>query len=79
MIIISNINPVDEIRTKYIKNPPEGMTASDIKAMSDDDLLDMHYFLEDDDFDSDDEVGAEGFISSKQYFLFSCPPPRGPF
>ena len=61
MIIISNINPVDEIRTKYIKNPPEGMTASDIKAMSDDDLLDMHNFLEDDDFDSDDEVGAEGF------------------
>lgn len=61
MIIISNINLVDEIRTKYIKNPPEGMTASDIKAMSDDDLLDMHYFLEDDDFDSDDEVGAEGF------------------
>ncbi len=37
------------------------MTASDIKAMSDDDLLDMHYFLEDDDFDSEDEVGAEGF------------------
>ena len=51
----------DEIRTKYIQNPPEGMTASDIKAMSDDDLLDMHYFLEDDDFDPEDEVGAEGF------------------
>ena len=61
MIFISNINPVDVIRTKYIKNPPEGMTSSDIKAMSDDDLLDMHYFLEDDDFDSEDEVGAEGF------------------
>lgn len=61
MIIISNINPVDEIRTKYIKNPPEGMTASDIEAISNDDLLDMHYFLDDDDFDSEDEVGAEGF------------------
>lgn len=61
MIIISNINPVDEIRTKYIKHPPEGMTASDIEAMSNDDLLDMHYFLEDDDFDSEDEVGPEGF------------------
>ena len=61
MIFISNINPVDVIRTKYIKNPPDGMTASDIKAMSDDDLLDMHYFLEDDDFDPEDEVGAEGF------------------
>lgn len=61
VILISNNNPVDEIRTKYIQNPPEGMTASDIKAMSDDDLLDMHYFLEDDDFDPEDEVGAEGF------------------
>lgn len=61
MIHINTNNPVDEIRTKYIKNPPEGMTASDIKAMSDDDLLDMHYFLEDDDFNPKDEVGAEGF------------------
>lgn len=61
MILISNTNPVDEIRNKYIKNPPEGMTASQIKSMSDDDLLDMHYFLEEDDFDPEDEVGAEGF------------------
>ena len=61
MILISNSNPVDEIRTKYIKNPPEGMTASDIKSMTDDDLLDMHYFLEEDDFDSEDEVGEDVF------------------
>ena len=61
MILISNSNPVDEIRTKYIKNPPEGMTASDIKSMTDDDLLGMHYFLEEDDFDSEDEVGEDGF------------------
>lgn len=26
----------DEIRNKYIKNPPEGMTADDIRRMSDD-------------------------------------------
>ena len=28
----------DEIRNKYIKNPPEGMTADDIRHMSEDDL-----------------------------------------
>lgn len=44
----------DEIRDKYIKNPPEGMTADDIRHMSEDDLLDMDYFLnEDDPFDED--------------------------
>ena len=37
------------------------MTASEIKRMSVDDLLDMHYFLtEDDDFD-DDDIGEDGF------------------
>ena len=35
----------DEIRDKYIANPPEGMTADDIRHMSEDDLLDMDYFL----------------------------------
>ena len=34
----------DEIRNKYIQNPPEGMTADDIRHMSEDDLLDMDYF-----------------------------------
>ena len=29
----------DEIRNKYIKNPPEGMTADDIRHMGEDDLL----------------------------------------
>ncbi len=44
----------DEIRDKYIKNPPEGMTADDIRYMSEDDLLDMDYFLnENDPFDED--------------------------
>ena len=44
----------DEIRNKYIKNPPEGMTADDIRHMGEDDLLDMDYFLNEDDvFDED--------------------------
>lgn len=43
-----------------IKNPPEGMTAKLVKNMSDSDLLDMHYFLtEDDDWDGDEP--EEGF------------------
>ena len=50
---------LQELRDKYIKNPPEGMSAKDIRHMSDEDLLDMDYFLneEDDDF----EEGEEGF------------------
>ena len=45
-----------ELREKYIKNPPEGMTAKLVKNMTDSDLLDMHYFLsEDEDFDGEEE------------------------
>lgn len=51
----------DEIRDKYIKNPPEGMTADDIRHMSEDDLLDMDYFLNEDDEFGEDFPGAEGF------------------
>ena len=36
---------IEELRKKYIKNPPEGMTSEDIRHMSGDDLLDMDYFL----------------------------------
>ena len=51
---------LEELRNKYIKNPPEGMTAKLVKNMSDSDLLDMHYFLtEDDDWDGDEP--EEGF------------------
>ena len=43
-----------------VKNPPEGMTAKLVQNMSDSDLLDMHYFLtEDDDWDGDEQ--EEGF------------------
>ena len=36
--------------------------------MSEDDLLDMHYFLTEDDFDDEDEEGSEGFyLSSRKY------------
>ena len=48
-----------ELREKYIQNSPEGMTAKDIKRMSDNDLLDMDCFLHEDVFG--DEEGEEGF------------------
>ena len=53
-------NHTEELRNKYIQNPPEGMTADDIKNMSDNDLLDMDYFLHEDD-DLEDDFGEEGF------------------
>ncbi len=51
---------IEELRQKYIENPPEGMSKNDIIHMSNNDLLDMDYFLHEDD-DLDDEIGEEGF------------------
>ena len=51
---------IEKLRQKYIKNPPEGMTSSLVKNMTDSDLLDMHYFLTEDD-DWDGEEPEEGF------------------
>ena len=50
----------EELRKKYIENPPEGMTSEEICSMSEDDLLDMDYFLNEEDFDFGEE-GEEGF------------------
>jgi len=49
-----------KLRKKYMDNPPEGMTSEDIRHMSGDDLLDMDYFLNEDDLFAD-EAGVEGF------------------
>lgn len=51
---------LEELRQKYIQNPPEGMTAKLVRNMSDSDLLDMHEFLMEDD-DLDDDELEEGF------------------
>ncbi len=52
---------IEELRQKYIQNPPEGMTAKLVKNMSDSDLLDMHYFLiEDDDLEDGNIAELEG-------------------
>jgi len=50
----------EELRTKYMQNPPEGMTRRDIRDMGTDDLLDMDYFLHEDIF-GEDSFGEEGF------------------
>lgn len=52
---------LEELRQKYINNPPEGMTANLVRNMTDSDLLDMHYFLTEDDDLGDDEF-EEGFF-----------------
>lgn len=51
---------IEELRKKYIDNPPEGMTSKDIRCMSEEELLDMDYFLNEDDLFAD-EAGVEGF------------------
>ena len=51
---------LEELRQEYIKNPPEGMTAKLVRNMTDSDLLDMHYFLIEDDDLGDGEF-EEGF------------------
>ena len=51
---------IEKLRKKYMNNPPEGLTSGDIRHMSGDDLLDMDYFLNEDDL-FDDEVGVEDF------------------
>ena len=50
----------ENLRKKYMDNPPEGMTSGDIRRMSEEDLLDMDYFLNEDNL-FDDEAGMEGF------------------
>lgn len=51
---------IEELRKKYMDNPPEGMASEDIRCMSEDELLDMDYFLNEDDLFAD-EAGVEGF------------------
>lgn len=57
---------IEELRQKYIKDPPEGMTSKDIRIMSDEDLLDMDYFLNEDDLLDenlfDDDLDSGGFF-----------------
>ena len=57
---------IEELKQKYIKNPPEGMTPDDVRSMPAEALLDMDYFLNEDDlFDEDlfdDDFDSGGFF-----------------
>ena len=44
-----NTPNVDILRKKFLTSPPEGFTKQDIKLMTDDEILDMNYFLNEDD------------------------------
>lgn len=50
-----------ELRKQYIKTPPEVMTSDGVRDMSDDDLLDMDYFLHEFDNLDDTDFEEEGF------------------
>ena len=54
-------NDIEELRKKYMDNPPEGLTSKDIHNMSEDELLNMDYFLNEDVL-SADEADVEGFF-----------------
>ena len=55
---------VEALRKKYMDNPPEGLTSTDIRHMSEEDLLDMDYFLNDDNLDVRVTTGASALPSS---------------
>ena len=66
------MNPkhTEKLRQKYIANPPEGMTPEDIQGMSEEALLDMDYFLHEDDFE-DDGVGEIRFGGRLRAFFIA--------
>lgn len=43
--ILTEAEFANRLRDKYSKNPPEGYTSNEIQGMSDEDILDMDYFL----------------------------------
>lgn len=65
-----NMKPnIEELRKKHMDHPPEGFTSEDIRNMSEDELLDMDYFLNEDDLFSD-EAGVDEYSG---WFYISCP------
>lgn len=60
MSIITNKELAEKLYIEYVKNPPDGMTATEIQRMKDENLLDMDYFLHESIFGEDD--GNDGFF-----------------
>ena len=70
---------IEELRNKYIKNPPEGMTPRDIRQMSESDL--WIWIISYMNSMTMMTIGEQKvFISSNFTTVpFLCPPPCGPF
>lgn len=68
-----------ELRQKYIQEPPEGMTSDEVRKMSDDELLDIDYFLHEFDDLDDDDFGEEGLYLLNPDRLFPMPAFRRTF
>ena len=60
------MSKADELRKKYMDNPPEGYSSKEFQRMSDSELLDMEYFLNE---DIDDIFGL---TSSNETVKFKC-------
>ena len=54
---------VEALRKKYMDNPPEGLTSTDIRHMSEEDLLDMDY-------------PCIFYAAPQHLFSLQCPPMR---
>ena len=61
---------IEELRKKYMDNPPEGMTSKDIRNMSEDELLDMDFFLNENDLFAD-EAGVTALAGHRAAILFN--------
>ena len=44
-----NLKNIAKIKKKYLKHPPEGFSKKEIQQMTDEEILDMNYFLNEDD------------------------------
>lgn len=53
---------VKKLRKQYTDKPPEGMTSALVSRMSDEDLLDMDYFLHEDVFPGDGTDNGDFFF-----------------
>ncbi|MEG2251334.1 MAG: hypothetical protein RSB76_01320 [Clostridia bacterium] len=56
---------VELLRKKYLENVPESYTKNEIEKMSDEEILDMDYFLNEDVFDFDENGETVKFICGK--------------
>ena len=57
---MNRLQNTENLQQKYIHNPPKGTTSNEIRTMSDDKLLDMDDFLNQEGYDFC-EAGAEIF------------------